>query len=83
MTMTKDQLAEAIAANKPRPYDLDKPDELLRLYRECHGYLHTCHHMHGTDWEGRKFAMEALDGLMKKTNVLRHIGATQRRLMGS
>lgn len=49
--------------NPPRAYDLDDPAELLRLYRECHGYLRTCHRKHGTDWEGRDFAIKALDKL--------------------
>jgi hypothetical protein len=49
-----------VAANPPRPYDLSDPAELQRLYRECLGYLHTCHKQHGTDWTGRKHAMDAL-----------------------
>lgn len=64
--MTPEQLKKEIEKGKPRPYDLDKPQEFLRLLRECHGYLRTCHHKHGTDWEGRKFAMDALDELLKK-----------------
>lgn len=32
---------------------------------ECLGYLHTCHHRHGTDWEGRNFAIQALEKLTK------------------
>jgi hypothetical protein len=52
-------------AMKPRAYDLADPAELKRLFRECRGYLHTCHHKHGTDWDGRKFAMDALDQLLK------------------
>ncbi len=49
--------------NPPRAYDLNDPAELVRLYRECHSYLRTCHQKHGTDWEGRKFAIAALDQL--------------------
>lgn len=45
---------------KPIPYRLDTPGEVYRLMSECLGYLHTCHSKHGTDWEGRKFAMDAL-----------------------
>jgi hypothetical protein len=52
-----------VAANPPRPYDLSDPAELQRLYRECLGYLHTCHKMHGTDWAGRQHAMDALRSL--------------------
>jgi hypothetical protein len=47
---------------KPTPYDLTQPAELLRLLRECRGYLHTCRRdHHGTDFKGREFAMEAID----------------------
>lgn len=56
-------LESMVARNKPRPYDLNDPLELKRLFRECHGYLRTCHTKHGTDWEGRKFAMDALAAL--------------------
>lgn len=56
-------LSELAQSVPPRPYDLDDPAELQRLYREVRGYLHTCHHKHGTDWEGRKHAMDALDQL--------------------
>jgi hypothetical protein len=54
----------SIAALRPRPYDLDNPVEVKRLLRECLGYLRTCkRHHHGTDFEGREFAMEALNAL--------------------
>lgn len=49
--------------NPPRAYNLDDPAELLRLHRECYGYLRTCHYKHGTDWDGRRFAIEALGKL--------------------
>lgn len=46
----------------PRPYDLTQAAELIRLLRECRGYLHTCRRdHHGTDFQGRQFAMEAID----------------------
>lgn len=48
----------------PRPYDLSQVSELIRLMRECRGYLHTCRRdHHGTDSKGREYAMEALDKL--------------------
>lgn len=47
--------------NPPREYDLSDPQEIRRLLQECHGYLVTCHHKHGTDWEGRQFAIDALN----------------------
>lgn len=79
MEMTAEQLAEAVRNNRPRPYDLTNADELVRLYRECRGYLHTCHHKHGTDWEGRQFAMDALDALAKQTKLVRRLAAAERR----
>jgi len=48
---------------QPKPFDLDDNSEIYRLLMECHGYLRTCHRQHGTDWEGRKFAMDALEEL--------------------
>lgn len=51
---------------KPEPYNVDDVGEVYRLLTECRGYLHTCHYKHGTDWEGRKFAMDALDELLKR-----------------
>jgi hypothetical protein len=50
-------------SNPPREYDLDDTVEIYRLLSECQGYLKTCHHKHGTDWEGRKFAIDALSRL--------------------
>ncbi len=64
--MTSEQVREAIEKDNPRPYNLDDPGELKRLFREARGYLRTCHHKHGTDWEGRKFAMDALDALAQR-----------------
>ena len=53
-------------SNDPRAYDLTSPDEVHRLIRECHGYLHTCRKQHhGTDDEGRRHAIEALRTLAK------------------
>lgn len=68
MSTNDEKLAELerhIRENPPRAYDVNNPAELRRLFRECRGYLHTCHRQHGTDWEGRKFAMDALDILSK------------------
>ena len=57
-------------AMKPRPYDLDDPKEFLRLLREVRGYLHTCRNQHhGTDWDGRRFAIAALEQLCVKHNA--------------
>lgn len=47
--------------NSPRPYDLSLSSERLRLFRELRGYLETCkRHHHGTDFEGRQHALDAL-----------------------
>jgi len=46
---------------RPTPYDLREPSELTRLLRELEGYLRTCkHEHHGTDAEGREFALLAV-----------------------
>ena len=48
----------------PRPYDLTKPEELTRLYREASGYLRVdIAAGYGTDMEGRLHAMNALKKL--------------------
>lgn len=46
----------------PRPYDIDDPAELKRLIRELRGYMHVSL-KHGTDWSGRRFALDALNKL--------------------
>lgn len=52
--------------NAPHPYDLTNQSEVYRLLREARGYLATCsRHHHGTDFEGRRFAEEALATLAK------------------
>ena len=64
--MDAQTLDEMRTANKPRPYDLSDREEIFRLARECAGYLHTCRgDHHGTDWEGRKFAIDALEAIWK------------------
>ena len=46
---------------KARPYDLSEPQEIIRLVRECYGYLLTCRlEHHGTDRTGRDYAIEGL-----------------------
>ena len=76
---TAEQRAAAIKDNRPRPYDLNDSDELLRLYRECKGYLQTCHGKHGTDWAGRQFAIDALKELGETTKFIRALAARNRR----
>ena len=57
----------SIADIQPRAFDLSKPSEIRRLLRECEGYLRTCkRHHHGTDFDGRGFAMAALMELAER-----------------
>jgi hypothetical protein len=61
--------------NEPRTYDLTQPEELKRLHYELLGYMKVsldaqCPHCHkayreGTDFIGRKFAIDALKELTK------------------
>jgi len=54
-------------ALKPRAYDIDNSNDMARLFRECAGYLQTCKRdHHGTDLEGRQFAMVALTELWER-----------------
>jgi len=48
----------------PKPYDLSKPEEMLRLVHEVYGYLHTSLE-DGTDREGRCHALNALRSIEK------------------
>lgn len=61
---------------KPTPYDLTQPAELIRLLRECRGYLHTCRRdHHGTDFKGREFAINAIDKICNgevQVSAIRH-----------
>ncbi len=51
---------------KPQAYDLSDHAELMRLMREVRGYLRTCiDEHHGTDRDGRQFAMSALDEILR------------------
>ena len=53
-----------IWGSQARAYDLSIPGEFQRLVSECRGYLHTCRNEHhGTDREGRRFAIEALESI--------------------
>ena len=64
LSMEKDSMSKSI---EPRPYDLSDPEEVARLLREIHGYLHTCRREHhGTDFSGRAFAMTALQEMIDR-----------------
>ncbi len=63
--------------NEPREYNLSDPAELKRLYSELLGYMKvslgsSCPYCHkkireGTDFEGREFAIKALEKLVTET----------------
>ena len=56
--------------NAPRAYDLDDQKDVLRLFREVRGYLHTCRRQHhGTDMEGWWFAIDAVEKLIAKADA--------------
>lgn len=61
----KDEEIDLLRARSPRAYILARKTEWVRLFREVHGYLRTCHNKHGTDWSGRNHAMNALIEAMK------------------
>lgn len=48
----------------PRPYELEKPEEVERLLRETASYLRVSLN-HGTDTEGRRHALTALGELQQ------------------
>jgi len=52
-------------ANLPRPYDINDPHEMFRLYRELYGYMKVSLH-DGTDLTGRRHALDALRDLRRK-----------------
>jgi hypothetical protein len=58
--------------NEPRAYDLDLPEEKERLLKELSGYLGgdmECRKSFlkcGTDVEGRKYAIAALDEIRRR-----------------
>jgi len=57
----------SITEMKPRAYDIDNSNDMARLFRECEGYLRTCKSRHhGTDFEGRQFAIDALSELWER-----------------
>lgn len=50
----------------PQAYDLTDERELMRLVRECKGYLETCKRRHhGTDFNRRDYAVAALNQILR------------------
>lgn len=73
MSVERESLA---AKNSPRPYDLSDPDEVRRLLREVSGYLNACRREHhGTDFSGRRYAIDALDSIVKDESKCRALAA--------
>ncbi len=59
----------------PKQYDLSEPEELLRLNREVLGYLKACRgEHHGTDFQGRLYAINALSKLVEDSHLYEPIG---------
>ena len=56
---------DLMRARAPRAFILARKAEWVRLFREVHSFLRVCHNKHGTDWRGRKHAMDALIEAMK------------------
>ena len=60
-------MAKTPISNPPRPYELEASGEIVRLHRELQGHLYACcKEHHGTDRDGREFALEALRILNKR-----------------
>jgi len=55
-------MSEQIQTNKPRAFDLTDPSEVRRLLWETIGYMRVSRN-HGTDTEGRRYALEGLEAL--------------------
>lgn len=51
---------DQLRAIRPQAFIMSRASEWSRLFREVHGYLRVCHGKHGTDWDGRQHAMDAL-----------------------
>lgn len=67
METASEVVKKAIKDNPPRAYDLTDGAEHQRLFRELRGYLNTCQkEHHGTDWEGRMFAVDALKEILQR-----------------
>lgn len=59
-------MSASIERNKPRAYDLSDPAEVRRLLGETIGYMRVSLR-HGTDTEGREFALDGLKELYRIT----------------
>ena len=71
MEKMRKEIAELKSTSKFRPeaYKLDQRTEWVRLAREAHGYIHTCINEHGTDYAGRKHAIEGLKAMAEALKV--------------
>lgn len=52
---------------KPKKYDMEKLEDTKRWFREMEWYLETSNFVHqGTDFEGRKYALDGFYQLKKE-----------------
>lgn len=52
---------------KPMKYDMTKPEDMKRWFDEMEGYLKTEDFVNrGTDFEGRRYALDGFHQLKKK-----------------
>jgi len=63
MKADKDKpFAKNLEGNEPIKYDMTKKEDRLRWFNEMEGYLKTSRFVEdGTDFKGRKFAIEAFE----------------------
>ena len=52
-----------VAYLKPQPFDVSKPKDVARLLHETIGYMRVSL-KHGTDLEGRRFALHGLEAYL-------------------
>ncbi len=52
-----------VTASRPQPYDISSPKDVARLLHETIGYMRVSL-KHGTDTEGRRFALQGLEAYL-------------------
>lgn len=59
----RDQIVSNLAYLAPQPFDVSKPKDVSRLLHETIGYMRVSL-KHGTDTEGRRFALQGLEAYL-------------------
>lgn len=59
----RDQIVSNLAYLRPQPFDISKPKDVSRLLHETIGYMRVSL-KHGTDLEGRRFALQGLEAYL-------------------